>query len=446
MDRTADAMSPFWERALGWWPWTLATVMIALMAVALVCIALRLLRMVRGLPGGYLPIDPPKGASGKIPLRTWGLIAAAILGGRAFLYLWAWAINCLYSQYWTPPLQNFQYLWDQWDAAHYLKLAEQWYTAPGVAGAYDHLMLVFFPMFPLMLRGLRVLLGGNTLLAATLLNAACSVGAGCVLYTMTAAVYGRSKACLAVSYLFLNPFSLFLAAPYPEALFLLLTLLALDQARRRHYLWAGFFGALSAYTRMLGLIVLGVIFLEGLQHWLEDRAMHRPLKRLTVAVLCGIALVGVGFGAYLLLNWQLHGNPFMFLEFQKDNWSQQFGSFWYSAYNTARYMLMEFFPNDGFLSTWIPQAVSMVVVAALIGLVQRKLPLTWAAYAWVYVFVALAPTWLLSGPRYLMVLAVLPVMQCVITGRKWLHTMLLTLQGVLLLTYTYLFVVVRNVL
>ena len=88
----------------------------------------------------------------------------------------------------------------------------------------------------------------------------------------------------------------------------------------------------------------------------------------------------------------------------------------------------------------------MIVVPAMLAARQNRLPLPWAAYAWAYLFVALAPTWLLSGPRYLMVLAVLPVLQCRLTDRRWFHAVFLPLQAALLLAYTYLYAVGRSVL
>ena len=315
-----------------WWPATLTTYVIVVMTVAFLGIAMRCLRMAK---------EPVSGGLGEWPTRRAYLwVVVAVVGSRLLVYLWAWLSASLSQGSWVWPWHSFGSLWVHWDAPHYLKLAEQWYTAPGAAGENDHLMLVFFPLFPLLLRGLRLLFGGNTLAAATALNLLCNVGAGCLLFRITARHYGQRKAWLALAYLLVNPFSLFLNAPYPEALFLLLTLAAIDGANQKKYLWAGLWGALSAFTRMLGLIVLGVILLEGARHWLEGKNIRgQPRWRLCVRALGGALIVGLGFGAYLLLNWQITGAPFTFLAYQRQNWSQQFGSFWNSAYTTGLYMV-----------------------------------------------------------------------------------------------------------
>ena len=57
-------------------------------------------------------------------------------------------------------------------------------------------------------------------------------------------------------------------------------------------------------------------------------------------------------------------------------------------------------------------------------------------YTVVYIAVALAPTWLLSGPRYLMAMATMPILQAITTRRRAPHALLLSLQGVLLLFFT----------
>ncbi len=430
--------------ARDWWPQCLAVVICIPMAAALVGLFLRLWRMLRAQPGGYAPSALSADEAAPAAWRTLAWVAAAALGARLLLYLWAWCVTCLSAHRWVLPWDNFAQIWVQWDAPHYLKLAEQWYSAPGALGENDHLMLVFFPLFPLLLRGLRYVFG-DTLLAAVLLNTACTMGSACLLYRLTARYYGARRARWAVAYLLLNPLSLFLGAPYGEAIFLLLTLAAIDAANRRRYLWAGVWGALSAYTRVLGLVVLGVILLEGAQHWLERRAEGKPRARLAAWVLLCAAVVGLGFAAYLWLNTQVSDSPFTFLEYQSAIWSQRFGNLWNTACTTGEYMLRNY-GEESFLGTWAPQAVAMLAVGSLIAVRQRRLPLPWAAYAWAYTYIALTPTWLLSGPRYLMTLAVLPMLQITLTERRWFHAAFLCVQGALLLWYTYLFAVLRCVL
>ena len=418
------------------WPTVFTVIVTVLMAAAFAGVAARGACMLRPDLA-----SSAEGAGARPNRHALLAVALVVAGSRALLYLWAWIVS---------PWADFGVQWVQWDAPHYFNIARQWYVDIGVAGPDDHLMIVFFPLFPLLLRGVNALFGGDGLAAATALNLVCTMGAGCLLFRIVARQYNERKAWLALAYLLANPYAFFLGAPYPEALFLLLTLAAIDAAAQRRYLWAGLWGALSAFARVLGLVVAGVIVLEGVIHWLEARrGGAQRNRRLCARVLGGAAVVGLGFGAYLLINLQVTGAPFTFLTYQREHWAQQFGGFWHSARTTAVYMLKDFrYPDasNGFWCIWLPQAVAMAAVPGMLALRQHRLPLPWAAYAWAYLFAALAPTWLLSGPRYLMALAVLPVLQCRLTDRKWFHIAFVAVQGLLLLAYTYLYVVVRSVL
>lgn len=441
-----DTMPGWVENAASWWPTVLPMILCACWAAAVLGVVVRLVRLFsRKTPDvlldGLIRTDSIR-IETKASIRTLIWVAAAALGVRMVLYLWAWAAHSLTSGGWQAPWQSFASSWVHWDAPHYLKLAEQWYLSQETAllqesTKNDYLMLVFFPLFPLLLRGLRVVFG-DALLSAVVLNTLCSVGSACVLYSMVLRHYGPRKARWAVAYLLVHPFSFFLASPHSEALFLLLTLAAIDAASRRRYVWAAVWGALSAYSRMLGIVVVAVIFVEGVRHCLEAREKDKPLGKLAAKVVACCLLVSTGILAYLYLNVQITGSPWTFMEYQQSNWSQRFGSLWQTGRVTAEYMIRGF--TDGyFLGTWLPQCVSMVGVLALLAMRQRRLPLAWAIYACAYVYAALAPTWLLSGSRYLMVLAVWPVLQATITERRSFHIAFCALQAALLLLYTYLY-------
>ena len=58
----------------------------------------------------------------------------------------------------------------------------------------------------------------------------------------------------------------------------------------------------------------------------------------------------------------------------------------------------------------------------------------------------LAPTWLLSGPRYLYALAPLPILQSRIHKSEFMHGMALTLSAVLLFVWIFGYVIAIEVL
>ncbi len=417
-----------------WLQGAFLTITVLLMAAALVGILLRLVAVLRGKDSEALLPEQT------VTWRALCIAAGVALLSRVLLYVWSWLAMCWQLGGWQPIFGHLPRLWVQWDAYHYLALADNWYVNEG----NNRLMLVFFPLFPALVRGLKVVLG-DAFWSSIALNLCLTAGATSLLYALVGERYGRAKAWLAVAYFLLNPLSVFLGAPYSEALFLCTTLAALYACAHRKYGWAALFGALSALSRMLGLVVCGVIALTAAQHvWREQTGWRARAKKMIVPLLCAAA-VGLGFAAYLWLNVSVSGAPFTFLEYQRTNWSQQFGSFWNTVRTTVDYAL-RYWGEQELYFTWLPQLISMVLVMALIALRQKRLPLPWAAYSWVYVYIALAPTWLLSGPRYLMAMATLPILQAVLTDRKWVHAVSLAVQGALLLYGTYVYAVLRQLL
>ena len=75
------------------------------------------------------------------------------------------------------------------------------------------------------------------------------------------------------------------------------------------------------------------------------------------------------------------------------------------------------------------------ILMALLAFGQKKLPFDFAAYSFVYTAVVLAPTWLLSGPRYLYALAPLSLLQA--RAHRGRHAWALTLSFALLMIWIF---------
>lgn len=152
-------------------------------------------------------------------------------------------------------------IWARWDAAWYLLIAEEGYQA---SSAFAHLPRYepeatagFFPLYPLMIRALAPLFGGIG--AGVLISNVCLAGSLLLLFRLTrdetGGDDGERVGLMACAAILVFPTSLFLSAVYPEALFLLLSLLAFDRARCGRFAVAGFSGFLAALTRPTGLLM-----------------------------------------------------------------------------------------------------------------------------------------------------------------------------------------------
>src|SRR3990170_7008010 len=119
-----------------------------------------------------------------------------------------------------PGLHNLFTAWERFDGLWFLRIADEGYrTADGSAA--------FFPLYPLLVRFVSVLLWGRPLAAALLVSNAALLGALALVYDLTRAEVSDAAARTTVVLLCVFPTAFFWFAPYSESLFLLLAVAAL---------------------------------------------------------------------------------------------------------------------------------------------------------------------------------------------------------------------------
>jgi len=300
---------------------------------------------------------------------------------------------------------------------------------------------VFFPLYPLLMRLLAPLAGGSVFAAGTVISLVCACVSAALVYDLAYMHFGGECAWLSAAYFLLSPLSVFLGCVYTESLFICLTLCAVCLHRRGHPYAAAMCGALSAFTRMPGVIVAGIMII--------DLFAKVPQKRLNLRAVLACAaqvlIVFSGLFAYWAVNWAATGDPMTYLIYQSENWYQEAGSFWGSTANTVHYFLTTAGEGD-WLWTWGFQLLCMGVIYALLAFRQKTLPFDLAAYSFVYVAVVLSPTWLLSGARYLYALCTFPLLlSCLPLGRKG-HGALLGVHAALLALWVFGYTIAVQVL
>jgi hypothetical protein len=183
-------------------------------------------------------------------------------------------------------------VWERWDAVHYLALATVGYEGVSVGDT------VFYPLYPLVVRGVARLLGGHVGGAALAISTVAAVTALAGLYRLSERRYGPVAAQWAVSVLAAYPTALFLIAPFTEATFLALTVWAFVCAEDERWPLAGVLAVLAALTRGPGLLTVPALA------WLAWRQWQRqPVgRRWSFAVRVGLslALAAAGGGAFLV--------------------------------------------------------------------------------------------------------------------------------------------------
>jgi hypothetical protein len=209
----------------------------------------------------------------------------------------------------APDVWTMVLSWNNWDAGHYVRIAESGYhLGPGFPA--------FFPLFPLLIRIVDMVAPGDGLVAALLVANVAAIGALAVLHRLAEHEFGPRTAQRATWYLAAFPMGFFLFIGYNESLFLLLAVGALYAGRRGHWWLAGILGALSSATRLFGLLLMVPLAIEYL------RQIDRQPRRIRPEVL-GLALVPLGVVAYSVYCAVELGNPLAF-SIAQDEWGRQY--------------------------------------------------------------------------------------------------------------------------
>jgi hypothetical protein len=334
----------------------------------------------------------------------------------------------------------------RWDAAWYLLIVRAGY-APAL-GSATTARSAFFPLYPLVVRGLSTLLVPEVL-AGVLVSVAAMAAALYFLHRLTAlevrtgslgaaarpleaVASGRPRevARLAVLVVAFSPVAFFLSAVYSESLYLALSVGVFWCARRGRWMWAGGLGALAGATRPIGVLLLApaiILYLYGPREdappELRARGWARPLYRVRRDI-CWLGLIPAGLVCFMAYMWLGGGSPLA--PFSAESlWGRELAlpvaGLWQgavAAFDGARQLLsfqgghsfMPFATGSPLLSAAhdVPLFLFALGAVVAVGGVIRALP---AAYG-VYVILALglalsypvASEPLMSLPRFLLVL------------------------------------------
>ena len=123
----------------------------------------------------------------------------------------------------------------RWDTAFYDQIATTGYHWD--PSTFLHQNVVFFPLYPLLMRWGGALLGGHPLLAGTFISLAAFMGAISLLYRLAVIELGEEQAWPVILLLSTYPYALFYSVVYTESLFLFLTVGAFYAANVEQYLF-----------------------------------------------------------------------------------------------------------------------------------------------------------------------------------------------------------------
>ena len=315
------------------------------------------------------------------------------------------------------------------DADHYIQIAQHGYSAADTVPDL-HLFIVFFPLFPALLRWVNPLALLDWYLVALAVQPVLFGLAGAVLYSLVYEGYGRAVANRTMLFLAAFPGSFFFALPMTESLFLLVTAWYFLCLQRRRWLWCGVAGLLAGLCRAPGAVLAGAAVV-----WLVQQVWHTR-RRPPFGVWWAVAGPLLGIGIYLGINQKIYGDPFAFSTFQREHWHNQLGWFW----ETVRYHL-------GYVASWWASnraaALCISLAAVLCILVQLgvfaaaagKMRVHHLAFGVAVTVITTGVSWLISAPRYAAALLVLPVGFALVLKHKWARYGVLALLAAANLAY-----------
>ena len=363
-------------------------------------------------------------------------IFAALICFCVFVLIFVFVVR--YSKGYTSGFSDSLEVWRETDANHYQDIAKEWYLS---AGEWDRLVqLVFLPGYPLVVKAAAFLVG-NFYYAAFIVSAVSFALSGCIMYRLLRLDYSHKDSLRAVKYLCIFPASFFFAGPLSESLFLLMCVSCIYCIRTNRWILGCLLGGYAAFTRSLGITLLVPAVLEYVKQTVnQDKHELKNTKNFINGL--ALTIIPSGFIAYCGINYAVSGDFFKFMEYQSKHWSQKVGWF----FNTACYQTELVVSNWGqnfkiVAGLWLPNVIMVFASLVIILLSVRKIRASYAAWFIAYFVVAIGATWLLSAPRYLVAMMVLPIASASLTENKTADVIFTVCCGILNIIYLYTFAV-----
>jgi hypothetical protein len=329
-------------------------------------------------------------------LAPWKTAIVMVAVSRGALFLAAYAATQFLTAAQGPDApEGFLDTWVRWDARHFQVVAEHGWEGPEAESARA---AAFFPFFPLAMRALSWI-GFDLILAGMVVSTLATVVACAYLIKLVDAEVGEGAGRRAALYLILFPTSVFLLAPYSEALFLAGAIAAFYYARRGRWLVASIPAAVAVGTRAAGMFLLAGLAVElATQLWRhrEEDMVERALHGVVALGIAALPLIG--YGLYLEATT---GTFTQYLIDQEQGWGRDF----------------PINPKDAFLATWNTRvggydsnwifAWRIEILAALAGVLLTgwavvKREWGYAVYIGTLMVALLMSSWYFSIPRMLL--------------------------------------------
>lgn len=320
---------------------------------------------------------------------------------RLAVFLLGWFAFGIFQNSQIPNFIQYCEQWNLWDSPHYIEIAQNGYSHHVEDGQY--LFLVFFPLYPLLMRIFHFIIP-NYAVAGIVVSSLC-YSVGCALtYKLVTMDYSKAIASASVVFLSVFPFSFFYGGIMTESLFFLTVISTFLAIRHHKWFLAGILGMLAALTRSVGALMLVPAAVE----WVQEEKPFELIKNKEWKILwqkfyrfLPVLVMVVGTLIYLYCNYHVTGDPFIFLKYQREHWSQTLQYFGKTAHMLWERTLS---PSESWslvVSIFLPEVLLMLIFAAVILYSIRRTRSMYTIFMLVYFAYNAGASWPLSMPRYL---------------------------------------------
>lgn len=333
-------------------------------------------------------------------------------------------------------------VWARWDSAFYLRIVESGYWfVPGEQSA-----VAFFPLYPLLVSMIEPITGH--LFAGVIVSNTLLLGALIFLYQLAQFEFKDSAvASRAVFYIAAFPTAFFFSAVYTESTFLFFTVATMFFARKRLWAWAMLFGFLCASSRIVGIVMWGVVGLE----WMESHGwtlgtIYKPqawrnlfagIRKdwLNLALICVIPLGLISYMVFLKVQFN---DPVAFSTTQSAWGREMLGPFIIVSRDLAGLAGGNFFTGDIWWHVILDLSAYFAVLFIAVAIWRRL----GASYALFCIISIVIPSFSGTGSlsRYAVVLFPVFMMLGYWGRHQWLDRMIMVVSCTLLGILTTLFV------
>ncbi|MGN0107579.1 MAG: glycosyltransferase family 39 protein [Hominilimicola sp.] len=320
---------------------------------------------------------------------------------RIIILLLGWLACGIFSEKNIPNFIDYLEKWNIWDGPHYLEIAANGYSHHIEEGQY--LMLVFFPLFPLITRIFHYIIPNYTVAAITV-STLCYAGGCTLMHRLVTIDYSKSTAMKSIIFLSVYPFAFFFGSVMTESVFFLFVIATFLAIRNHKWLLAGILGMFAALSRSVGVLMIIPAAVEWVQHeqpisLIRDKKWKLLGHKFTAVL--PVLIMPIGTLIYLFINYKTTGDAFIFKQYQSEHWSMNLQFFGKTLRALWEYVTRPGYDWSTISCMFIPELLALPILAAIILYSTRRTRSLYVIFMLIYYAFNAAASWPLSLSRYL---------------------------------------------